>query len=111
MRQMINGEVVEMTAEEIAAFQAERNPVPAEVAMHRVKKAALLTPWGDGNLKDAIEAAFTALPAPKDELAAIEWGSAPNLVRDGATTVAVMAILGITEAQRDELLIFAASLP
>lgn len=87
---------------------------PAEVAMHKVHKAALLTPWGEEsetNLKAAIETAFEALPSPSDVLARIEWDKAPNLVRDGATTAAVVQILGMTEAQRDELLIFAATLP
>lgn len=87
---------------------------PAEVAMHKVHKAALLTPWGENgetNLKAAIEAAFEQLPSPSNVLARIEWDKAPNLVRDGATTAAVMTVLGMTEAQRDELLIFAASLP
>ena len=87
---------------------------PAEVAMHKVHKAALLTPWGENgetNLKAAIEAAFELLPPPSNVLARIEWDKAPNLVRDGATTAAVVAILGMTETQRDELLIFAATLP
>lgn len=85
---------------------------PAEVAMHKVHKAALLTPWdGADNLKAAIEAAFEELPAPSNVLARIEWDKAPNLVRDGATTAAVVTILGMTEAQRDDLLIFASTLP
>jgi len=85
---------------------------PSQVAMHKVQKAARLTPWdGYANLKEAIEAAFAMLPAPSDALAAIEWDKAPNLVRDGATTAAVMALLGMTEAQRDDLLVFADSLP
>jgi hypothetical protein len=85
---------------------------PAEVAMHKVHKAALLTPWdGADNLKAAIEAAFEELLAPSNVLARIEWDKAPNLVRDGATTAAVVTILGMTEAQRDDLLIFASTLP
>lgn len=88
---------------------------PAEVAMHKVKKAALLTPWaGHDNLKEAIEAAFEELPTepkPYNELARIEWDSALNLVRDGVTTAQVCFILGMTEGQRDELLLFADSLP
>jgi hypothetical protein len=87
-------------------------PAPAQVAMHKVQKAALLTPWsGHDHLLAAIETAFTQLPAPSDRLARIEWDKAPNLVRNGATTLAVMAILGMTETQRDDLLNFAASLP
>lgn len=85
---------------------------PAQVAMHRVKKAAFLTPWdGHDNLLDAIYDAFALLPAPKDELARIEFDNAPNLVRDGATTQAVCQLLSMSQAQLDELLTFAASLP
>lgn len=84
---------------------------PEQVPMHKVQKAALLTPWsGFDSLLDAIEHAFTQLPAPKDRLARIEWDKAANLVREGLTTLAVMQILGMTETQRDDLLIFAASL-
>ena len=80
--------------------------------MHKVQKAALLTTWpGFDNLLAAIEHALTQLPAPSDRLAAIEWNKAPNLVREGLTTLAVMDILGMTAEQRDDLLNFAASLP
>ena len=98
----------------VQIYTYEPVPPPVEVAMHKVHKAALLTPWGENgstNLKAAIEAAFEQLPSPSNVLARIEWDKAPNLVRDGATTAAVVAILGMTETQRDELLIFAATLP
>lgn len=89
-------------------------PPPAEVAMHRVQKAMALTPWGDGS--DLLTEAFVAidrLPQPQRTLARIEFEKAPNLVRDGATTAAVMALLvpPMTEAERDELLVFANGLP
>lgn len=87
-------------------------PAPAQVAMHKVRKAARLTPWpGADHLLAAIEAAIAELPDPSDALAAIEFEYAPNLVREGVTTQAVMAVLGMTEQQRDDLLNFAASLP
>lgn len=89
-------------------------PAPEQVAMHKVHKAALLTPWGENgstNLKAAIEAAFELLPPPSNVLARIEWDKAPNLVRGGATTAAVAQILGLTPTQRDELLAFAYTLP
>lgn len=113
MNKMVNGEVVPMTAEEIVAFEASRAAIaPKQVPMHKVRKAARLTPWpGSDHLLAAIIAAIAELPAPSDALAAIEFEYAPNLVREGATTLAVMAILGMTETQRDELLTFAASLP
>lgn len=106
--------VRQLTAEEVAAISAPGR-APDQVAMHKVEKAALLMPWpGFDNLAAAIEHGISQLPSspvPKDKLAMIEWKRAENLVREGATTLAVMAILGMTEAQRDELLTFAASLP
>lgn len=102
--------VRELTPEEVAALP--QPTAPAEVPMHKVEKAAILMPWpGYSDLEAAILDAISQLPAPKDRLAMKEWGRAPNLQREGATTLGVMAILGMTEAQRDDLLNFAASLP
>lgn len=85
---------------------------PAEVAMHKVEKAALLMPWpGFDNLAAAIEDGISRLPAPSNALAMIEWKRAPNLQREGLTTIAVMGLIGMTPEQRDDLLNFAATLP
>lgn len=97
---------------EIGAQEPPPPPAPGEVAMHRVKKAAYLTPWdGHDNLLDAIYDAFELLPAPKNTLAKIEFDSAPNLVRDGATTQAVCLLLGMSQGQLDDLMKIADTLP
>lgn len=99
-------------AETLAPPPAPPPPPPAQVPMHKVRKAARLTTWpGADHLLAAIETAIGQLPAPSNALAEIEFDYAPNLVREGATTLAVMAILGMTETQRDDLMTFAASLP
>ena len=113
MDQMINGQVVPMTAEEIAALEASRAPaVPEQVPMHKVQKAMVLTEWGASNLLTETFAAIDRLPEPQRTLARIEFEKAPNLVREGVTTLSVMALLipPMIAAQRDELLTFAASL-
>lgn len=103
--------VRELTPEEIAELPTVP-AAPAEVAMHKVEKAALLMPWsGFDNLAAAIEHGISQLPAPSNALAMIEWKRAPNLQREGLTTLAVMDILGMTPEQRDGLLNFAATLP
>jgi hypothetical protein len=101
-----------------AYLPGEDAPPPAvkdEVPMHKVWKAARLTPWPPGaptgNLKDAIEAAFALLPAPYDGLAQDEWMRAQNLVRLGTTTLQVQALLDMSDEQRDALVMFADSLP
>jgi hypothetical protein len=86
--------------------------VPEEVAMHRVEKAAIITSWdGFDNLKAAIEWGIGQLPTPKNLLAMTEWMRAPNMQRHGVTTLAIMDLIGMSPAQRDELLLLAASLP
>lgn len=94
---------------------------PAEVATHRVHKQMLMTPWTTGafgapdrNLYDAVILAIEALPAspyPLNKLAMVEFMKAPNLVRLGSTTGAVQALLGMTDEQRDTLMVAAALLP
>ena len=88
-------------------------PVPKEIPMHKAQKAMILTPWGDegGNLYDAVVAGIAALPAPSNLLAKVEFDRALNLVRDGQTTLAVMQIIGMTPQQRDDLFLFADTLP
>lgn len=85
---------------------------PDEVPMHKIEKAAKLTEWpGHANLYQAILWGISQLPPPSDSLALTEFNRAANLVRLGATTLAVMQLLGMADEQRDELMRFAQSLP
>lgn len=112
---IIDGEkapvVRELTPEEVAALPQPE--APSQVAMRKVQKAMVLTEWGESDLLTETFAAIGRLPEPQRTLARIEFEKAPNLVRDGATTISVMALLipPMTPEQRDDLLNFAASLP
>lgn len=94
-------------------------PPPPEVAMHRAHKAMMFTPWGadrnfgeeGGDLYDATLRAIDALPAPSNKLARAEFLRAPNIVREGQTTINVAALLGMTEEEKAGLFILAATLP
>lgn len=96
-----------------ARIEGDDTPlIPDEVPMHKVHKAMVLTPWpGFDSLYAATLNAFTQLPSPSDKLAEIEFFQAANLVRLGATTTAVKGLLGMTDEQRDDLILFAQSLP
>jgi len=93
--------------------------VDPEVAMHRAHKAMMLTPWAgdrpfgaaDRDLYDAALLAMQELPAPSNKLARAEFLRAPNIVRAGVTTAAIMALLGMTDEECDELFRFASTLP
>lgn len=83
-------------------------PLPAEVPMHKILKAALITPWpGHDNLDAAIRAAFASLPYPQDVLALAEYERAPNFVTAGVTTQNTKAALGMTDEQFRDLVLTA----
>lgn len=104
---VVGGQIVE-----VATYGPEETVPDEEVPMHKVLKAAILTPWpGFENLLEAIEDGISRLPSPQNMLAQAEWDRAPNLQRQGATTFAVMALIGMTEEKRDELLIKAMAMP
>lgn len=86
-------------------------PLPAEVPMHKIEKAARITPWpGYDSLHDAILAAFAALPAPQNVLALTEYNRAANFVTEGLTTQATKAALGMTDGEFRTLVLLAASM-
>lgn len=82
-------------------------PLPAEVAMHRAKKALVIQGW-----MDDVEAAIAAIPNDiQRRCVQIEFDTAPNMVREGATTLGIMAAIGMTPEQRDEMFALALTLP
>ncbi|ATC34175.1 hypothetical protein CA606_18570 [Caulobacter vibrioides] len=86
-------------------------PLPAEVPMHKILKAALITPWpGFDNLDAAIRAAFASLPHPKSVLALAEYARAQNFVTAGVTTESTKAALGMSDQQFRDLVILADSM-
>ncbi|MCY1649064.1 hypothetical protein OVA11_18990 [Caulobacter sp. SL161] len=83
-------------------------PLPAEVPMHKILKAALITPWpGHANIDAAIRAAFAALPYPQNVLALAEYERAPNFVTAGVTTQNTKAALGMTDEEFRDLVLTA----
>lgn len=89
----------------------EAAPLPAEVPMHKILKAALITPWpGHDNLDAAIRAAFAALPHPQNLLALAEYHRAVNFVTSGVTTQNTKAALGMSDAQFRDLVLTAVAM-
>ena len=89
----------------------EAAPLPAEVPMHKILKAALITPWpGHDSLDAAIRAAFASLPYPQNVLAQAEYDRALNFVTSGVTTQSTKAALGMTDEQFRDLVLLAAGM-
>jgi len=110
--------------EQLLAHGIERHPdpepeppgLPAEIPMHKAKKAlAILGPAGaedETKWLDLVEAAIDGIENPiSRRCTQIEFSVAPNLVLNGATTLAVMAAIGMSEEQRDTMAAFALTLP
>ena len=79
--------------------------------MHKIFKAALITPWpGHDSLDAAIRATFASFSHPQNVLALAEYDRAANFVTSGATTQATKAALGMSDAQFRDLVLLAVSM-
>ncbi|MDR7232304.1 hypothetical protein J2X45_003410 [Caulobacter sp. BE264] len=102
--ELVDGQLVEV------GVYGQR-PLPPEVPMHKILKAALITPWaGHANLDAAIRVAFASLPHPQNVLALAEYERAPNFVTAGVTTQNTKAALGMTDQQFRDLVLLADSM-
>ena len=79
--------------------------VPHSVDMRQARLAL----FNNGHL-NTVQAALEELAEPTRTASLIEWEFAKTVERDNALTQAMVAILGLTEAQTDALFIQAASL-
>jgi hypothetical protein len=86
--------------------------IPRSIAMWRARTIMKVTPWGEGTLFEAVQAAIAALEEPMQKAAAeeaLERGS--DFDRDGVFVPMLAAVVGISEEQMDELMEQAAGLP
>lgn len=77
--------------------------VPAAVTMRQARLALL----GAGLLDD-VDAAIAALPSPQKEAAKIEWEYSQEVQRHNGVVAALGPLLGLTDAQIDDLFLTAA---
>lgn len=80
-------------------------PVPASVTMRQARLALL----GAGVLP-SVSAAIAAMPGMAGEAARIEWEYARDVQRDSPLIAGLVPVLGMSEAQIDQLFISAAAL-
>lgn len=97
---------VPITEEEAEALR----PVPVvtipRVVTMRQSRLALL----NAGLLTTVNEAIAAMPGTAGEAARIEWEYSQEVHRDRALVAALLPILGLTEAQLDDLFITAAAL-
>jgi len=100
-----------MTPEEEAAFLAEqeanaaRIAVPQIVTMRQARLALL-----EVGLLDQVATKIAALPSPQKEAAQIEWEYSQEVHRNKELVGVLAPMLGLTDAQIDQLFIKAATL-
>lgn len=79
--------------------------VPAAVTMRQARLALL-----GADLLDDVDAAIAALPSPQKEAAKIEWEYSQEVQRHNGVVAALGPLLGLTDAQIDDLFLTAAQL-
>jgi hypothetical protein len=89
---LVNGELVEMTPEEEAAFEASRQPVdivPQVVEMAKARKVLHLA----GKLT-IVQAAIAAMPEPAKTIALIDWEYETQIHRSNPLVLQLEPLLG-----------------
>lgn len=81
------------------------SPVPSVVEIAQARLALL-----QAGLLAQVDAAIAAMPSPQKEAALIEWEYRQTVRRDALLVVGLIAALGWTEQQVDELFTLAATL-
>lgn len=79
--------------------------VPAAVTMRQARLALL-----GADLLDDVDAAIAALPSPQKEAAKIEWEYSQEVQRHNGVVASLGPLLGLTDAQIDDLFLTAAQL-
>ncbi|HJW23751.1 MAG TPA: hypothetical protein VJ576_02545 [Rhodocyclaceae bacterium] len=80
-------------------------PVPSSVTMRQARLALL-----QRGLLDQVNSAIAAKPGPEGDAARIEWDYSSTVERHRPLALAMIAELGLTEAQADDLFSLADSL-
>lgn len=117
MPHMVNGEVVDLSPEEEAAFEAAREPtIPPEIPMHKARKALrIMGPEGEGDPNKWWPMALAAIEAIPNEISRgcvmDELDTAPNLVLAGASTTAIRQAIGMNDEQLELVARKALTLP
>lgn len=107
MKRLVNGDLIDMTPDEEAAFLASVPgvSVPSSVTMRQGRLALLAA----GKL-GLIAPAIAALTSPQKEAAEIEWEYSSAIQRHGALVTSLAAAIGLSGAELDALFIAAAGL-
>ena len=109
---IVDGEEVWVNESSIDRPVVPDLPAPRSVAMWRARTIMKVTPWGEGTLFQAVQAAIAGLEDPLQKAAAeeaLERGS--DFDRDGVFVPMLASVVGISDEQLDELMAQAAALP
>lgn len=101
---LVNGVLTPLTAEEQAEYDARQNvppatPVPFSITNAQARYVFRRTPYGEGTLFDAVDAAVRATGGDIVDF----WDYANEFERDSAAILGLAAALSITSAQLDDL--------
>lgn len=85
--------------------------VPGQITAWQARAALQLTPFGDGTLLDAVDAAIAALPGGAEKIVVQSaWDNNANFVRNSPTITGIATALGLDDAAVDQLFILGGGL-
>lgn len=91
--------------------EERRARIPTVVSMRQGRRAMLETPFGNGTLLDVIEQMIESIPdATQRRAARIDWEYGQEIKRDFPLVQQLVAQLGMTEEQIDQLFLSASAL-
>lgn len=108
MKKLKNGELVDMTAQEIAEFEASQAvapPATGRVTMRQAREALIRA-----GMFAKVDSAIAAMPGIDGDIARNWWERAASVERGHPITASMAAMLGLTDAQLDALFTQAAAL-
>lgn len=111
MQKMVNGEVVDMTEQEVAEWQAMQSlqnnsrHVPQSVTPRQARLALL-----QSGLLDDVESVIAEMVGDGGRAARIEWEYSTEVLRSSPMISGVQISIGMTDEQIDDLFIMAAEL-
>lgn len=110
-KKMIDGHLVDLTAEEQAEFDMHAAAGLPPIVPYQVPMRSFRLALYQGDLLTSAENFIAGIPDEAGDLARIDWATSPTVRRDGAVAAYLISNLSKTRVEVDALFVTAAAIP